>query len=511
MSELSLYEIIKNNIDKDTGKLPRDFSILDESHAPNQIKFAPGAMDGAGVYHHYTVKELEKEAAKVVKLTKKHLQTGAKSYVDEIETILTDARTISAVDPILQNIRKNHKEFDAQKLIEFAFELAKTSRNTELVKLGISLLGLIDLGEHESFRNVIAILALYDEFTLFSVVAASNWEKGNELVFWIAKRIDGWGKIHTVERLEPETEEIKDWILREGCSNYVMDAYLGLTCAVKGDLISALRLDSIDDGLFESVAIIMGALLDEGPVDGISVYDHAEEALLLFMGHAKKHTVNLKHLWHILNVCSFIEDSELNNKADIIEQCTVIVSNPVWKEKIKIAINQRDEENFFYACNAASRMDIDVSADLFTIVKNEPLKYYSYMPQFFKNSNMATELIELCETILPLDEMAEGMGDYLFAEKLRQEHQCLDFVLPELAAYPIKGVELIKTGLNSPVVRGRNMACRALSGWVKTQGKPLSEISSELYAEIVRICEVEVNEQTKETMKKLIDGGFEEP
>ena len=102
------------------------------------------------------------------------------------------------------------------------------------------------------------------------------------------------------------------------------------------------------------------------------------------------------------------------------------------------------------------------------------------------------------------------MGDYLFSDKLNQEHQCLDFVFPELAKYPMQGIKLIQTGLNSRVIRGRNMACRALSGWVKVQGKPLAEISAELYSEIVRIHDVEVNEQTKETMKKLIYGGFED-
>ena len=123
---------------------------------------------------------------------------------------------------------------------------------------------------------------------------------------------------------------------------------------------------------------------------------------------------------------------------------------------------------------------------------------------------MAEEIIKLCESILPLDDMAEGMGDYLFSDKLNQEHQCLDFVLPELAAYPLQGIRLIQTGLNSRVTRGRNMACRALSGWVKTQSKPLAEISPKLYAEIMRIYKIEVNGQTKETMKKLIDGGFED-
>lgn len=86
---------------------------------------------------------------------------------------------------------------------------------------------------------------------------------------------DGWGKTHTVQRLEPTSGEIREWILRKGCANAVMDAYLGLECANKGNLISALCRDSFDDELFDGISVIIDALLDEGPVEGISVYKYA--------------------------------------------------------------------------------------------------------------------------------------------------------------------------------------------------------------------------------------------
>jgi len=503
MNKTSIYEMIKANIGED-GKLSRDFS-LDEPTTPNQICYAPGAMDGIGVYH-MGAGNPDKEAVKIVKLIKKYLQTDKMSYINEIEAVLADTRTISVVDPILQNIKKDHKGIEPQKIVEFGFNLAKESGNTELVKLGISLLGLFDLGKYESIKNLVAILSLYDEFTLFSVVAVLNWSNGNDLVFWIANHVDGWGKVHAVERLEPEDEIIKDWILREGCSNGVMDAYLGLNCAVKGDLISALRRDSMDDELFDSISIIIDALLDEGPVSGISEYEHAKEALILYLNHAKKHTDNLKRLWHILNIQSWAEDAEIDYKDEIMTLCADIINKPGWTDKIIAEIEQRGND-FFCACNAASRMDVDVSAPLLAAIKENPLEYCSYTQRLFSDPNMASEIIALYETILPLNEMAEGMGDYFFAETLRKEHGCLDFILPELAAYPMQGVKLINAALNSRVVRERNMACKALSGWVKKNEKPLSEISPEINAELKRIYDIEINKDTKEYMKKLLDGG----
>jgi len=504
MEKQSIYEMIKDNIGED-GKLSKDFA-LNDSYAPNALNFAPGALDGCGVYGHYNVgaNNPDGAAANIVRLVKEYLETDDNSLIEEVGVILAEHHALSVVDIVLNSIRDDHEGMDLQKLIEFAFDLAKTSWDVELVKLGISFLGLFDFGDYENIKNVVAILALYDEFTLFSVVAASKWSDGNGLIFWIAQRVDAWGKIHAVERLEPETETIREWILKEGCTNGVMDAYLGLTCAVKGDLISALRQDSIDDELFESIAVIIDALLDEGPVEGISEYEHAEEALALFLQHAEKHTVSVKHLWHILNVMTFIEDSEIANREDIMTHCSVITSNPIWKERILATIDECDD--VFYAVNTASRISFDITDKLLPIIKQKPLENSHYVNRFFDNPSAAAELIALYESVLPLDEMASGMGDYLFSDRLRIEYSCLDYILPCLAAYPLQGLKLLKTGLSSPVVRTRNMACRALSGWVKLQGKPIADISPELFTEIEKIHDIEVNEQTKETLRKLING-----
>lgn len=507
MDKISAYERIKANIGVD-GKLPHTFS-LEEKTAPNQIGFMPGAMDGIGIFHADIGKE-KQTVEKIVRLLKKYFKTGRAQYIAHIEAILADSRTISLIDPISQSLHDDHKGIDSKRMVNLSFNLLKISSNVELVKIGIGLLGLFDLGDSDE-AEVVATLALYDDFTLYAVVAASNWTNGNRIVFQIAKGVVGWGKIQAVERLLPESDEIREWILRNGCSNSVMDAYLGLTCAVKGDLISALRQESMDNELFDSIGIIIDALLDEGPVDGISKYEHAQEALTHFMHHAKKHVDSVEHLWRILNVRNWVKDTEADYTNEILAQCNEIINRSDWKEKIVSAVKRRsDRFEFFCACNAAVRLDIDVSAEIFYAVKTEPLKYCSYMPQLLKNPDMAAPIINLCETVLPLGEMAEGMGDYLFSDKLNQEHQCLDLVLQELTAYPLQGIRLIKTGLNSRVVRGRNMACRALSGWVKKQGNPLANISPELYSEIMRIYEIEVNEQTKGTMKKLLDGGTED-
>ncbi len=63
-----------------------------------------------------------------------------------------------------------------------------------------------------------------------------------------------------------------------------------------------------------------------------------------------------------------------------------------------------------------------------------------------------------------------------------------------------KGWTLIKAGLQSPVVRNRNMAVNALAAWER------KNLTNNAKAVLTTAYEVEPNGQTKELMKKVIDG-----
>jgi len=78
--------------------------------------------------------------------------------------------------------------------------------------LGIGLLGLFDLSNDDKIIDKLLVLALYEEFTLYVIVAVLKYPNGNDIVFRIAQKVDGWGKIHAVERLEPTSDEIREWI-----------------------------------------------------------------------------------------------------------------------------------------------------------------------------------------------------------------------------------------------------------------------------------------------------------
>lgn len=94
------------------------------------------------------------------------------------------------------------EDIDAQALWAYATFLLYFADGKELVKAGLSFLELF--GEpDEKVKQVVRTLGPSDEFTIFAAWCARNWTNGNEELFGLARRTDGWGRTHVIEMLEP--------------------------------------------------------------------------------------------------------------------------------------------------------------------------------------------------------------------------------------------------------------------------------------------------------------------
>ena len=96
-----------------------------------------------------------------------------------------------------------------------------------------------------------------------------KWKNGNDELFRLAKNVRGWGRIHAVQFLRPETQEIRDWLLYEGSDNRVLPQYSSDICLQKSEAES--RLDSaLSAEEFEAVGELIRASLESGPCPGIT-------------------------------------------------------------------------------------------------------------------------------------------------------------------------------------------------------------------------------------------------
>ena len=75
------------------------------------------------------------------------------------------------------------------------------------------------------------------------------------------------------------------------------------------------------------------------------------------------------------------------------------------------------------------------------------------------------QVVDLAEATLPLDEIASGPAEESGMGPEWEAHSALDFLLQDLGRFPGLGWKLIRSGLQSPVIRNRWMAIRALASW----------------------------------------------
>ena len=318
MNKKPIFEIIADRLrqtefkDDDIITLGKDFSLPNDEEG---LKYIDGAKDGICVYHmgaaEITQKDIE-EINTVITLA----NTGDYDQADSVlEKLCERIRVVNFIDELQDCILARKDEIE-DKFYIYSLHLMTQFANIECVKAGMMIQELF--GQSEEVKGMVRTLGLSDEFTLYSVFIMRNWENGNTEIMNIAKSVNGWGKVHAVHYIEPDTEEIKYWLLTGAVSNDVMPAYSGWDCYKKADVEAILKKDGLTYEELEGVLSIVDAMLDEGPVLGISNVENPKEILLAVLNHSIKHLpLSSKNC----EVISDISDWQKENLAD--ENCEI--------------------------------------------------------------------------------------------------------------------------------------------------------------------------------------------
>ena len=301
--EKSIYELICNNIND--GVLKDGFSLPEEVD-PASVRFAPGALDGIRIYH---MGHSKPDADGMMQM-EEAVRCAAGDNRQEAEALFAEStkmnRAISVIDELQNFVMAHSEELDANHVFNTALFMVLHSHHTECVKLGLELLELFRITE-ESIKGVIRRLGLYDEFTIFAVWNMREWDNSNEEFFGLAKNVHGWGRIHAIERLRPETAEIRYWLLTEGTVNNVANAYSALSCWRKSGAEEVLSGNPSAEE-YQGLSTLIAGLLDEGPVTGVSALDNAEEILRRFIEISPEYDLSIDSYETILSIYIWAEE-----------------------------------------------------------------------------------------------------------------------------------------------------------------------------------------------------------
>lgn len=270
--------------------LPGSFSLRYPGIEAEKIRFAEGARDGITMYHTRVETKDDPALHEILALISAGYLHSEEKLKEFFGTPDQGPRMLNLIDGLQDWIVGHREELNPGMLYRFAGYLIRESSSPECVKFGLTLLEMLHGSpeEEQETRRVISTLALCDEFTLFCLYVIRGWADGADELFRLAQKVHGWGRIFIVHELEPDTPEKKDWLLREGWRNTVLDNYSAALCAKNGGLLALLEQETLPPEDYAAARSLVAALLEEQPLPGISGMEEGEKILDAFLRHAAR-------------------------------------------------------------------------------------------------------------------------------------------------------------------------------------------------------------------------------
>ena len=474
----SIYEHVKSNLDSN-GKLTADgYWLPDEErwNADNKLTWVPGCYDMRETFEDIDYDIDEALVEKVAELTINFLKTNSLHDKVQVYNSLV-ANANMRFQSLLTDALLESKMGSYSNLHDYAKWLAFESPDRGPVKLGLEFLTMIY--DKKDFDKIY-ILGKHEEFTLSVVGIISKWFKNPEPRLWeLAKLVNGWGKIITVNQLsDTENKEIKSWLIREGYKNDIMNEYLAYDCAVWGDLKGELLKPEVDDELLEASGDIIDALLVGGPPGSMEIYPDGPDVIRLYLMHIQNRANQLRHFLTLKGIQYFMldEDGDWDTRIEIgwsndvfnelMNQIQPIVTDPKWAEMVIEGLDSDNEQEFLLADKASIYLGDDLWETHWNRLMKNPTDINNWV-RVMRNSSDANidQIISFANDTIPLDKIATGPEVDFGTGRKFNDHHCLDSLLKGLGMYPGVGFNLIKTGLRSPFLGNRSKALNVLSEW----------------------------------------------
>ncbi|SER26889.1 hypothetical protein [Actinokineospora terrae] len=502
----TIHDHLRRNLD-DSGRLT-DLSLPDDAavRARSRLPWAPGAQDGVFV-HHASGSGGEDHAADLTALLIAASVEPSPRRLRDLYEHTAQVEVLDAIDDVIDRLKDAGANPGA--IHALARWLVTTAADRGPVKVGIALLGATGL---DDLLDVVRTLGAHDEFTLYAAVAVSNSLPDPERELWaLAKAVDGWGRVHCVERLRDTTDPaIRGWILREGFRTSVMDQYLAHIAATTGGLLEALRAPRVDREVLTAAGAIFQALFDiGGPAQDISHYTDAADAIEAYLTHMTRQATSLTDLVALADIHSFLTDDHWwddphangwtpDRHQACLDTATALIADPRWTRPVEDGLDSLDPAEFTLADRAARARGTDTFTQHLPWIERDPLDAWWYTAWLQADPTRAEQLITLAGHLLPLDDIGTGPADEPGLGQRWRAHNALQWTIQALQDHPGHGTDLLITALRSPVVGNRTGALSTVSTW------PPDAWSDDLRAELATVATTDPSDTLRENATTLL-------
>ena len=485
----SVYNRIKEAMGPD-GRLPEDFVL--RQLPEGGMQFADGAMDGTVRYHMGPTQNPDISGLTLV------LEMASKErFKDAANALVTHFNQGGMILPVMDALQdwvyEHPENLSPEALGRFARTLLVQSEDSESVKFAITVLELLDQEPDQELKEILLTLAVSEELTLFCLFMLGTFEDGNALIYSLAQKLKGWGRIHAVSMLKPENEEMKEWLLREGWRNEIMPEYSAAVAIKRGKLIDLLQ-GTVSGEDFRLAGQLIGYCLADTPVPGLSKYKRTGELLALYIDQAAKQRLELGDYTNLFDVREFLNAHALDNSQMLIGKCSELLEDPHCHSTVEQAMDCG--EGYYLA----KSLGLEYAQATYEALKHGWRENYDLVDLLLPERLYVDEIVQLFEEELPLEEMATGPENEMGNSPEYADYGVLSYVVQALQSVPGKGESLICAALYAPVIGCRNIALNTVEKWRKSD----FQLTSEMAEVLGRLKVTEVHQPTKKRLENLI-------
>lgn len=404
--------------------------------------------------------------------------------------------TITYTDSFFDLLTERKDEVSLGLIYKISKMFLTEASHREPVKWAIAFIGLLNMSEEDI--ELVALFGLSEEFTKFVAVALYRHDQ-NELIFELAKKVHGWGRVTYLQYLEPAHASIRQWLLLEGYKCSLGTNHTAYECLLKGNLLDYIQTYGWDDELYTSVGDLLLGMIDDGPGNAIADYEDAKEVIKAFIEEGQTRCRTLEQFWILVKLFHYLGDHGQNDGWEEEERTATrkrigdlgLRSGIDWK-----SMAYEDIRNFKNR-DILKVFSVNVWEELFALAVEDEVFDDWYVLSETKNIDQYKRLCVLAENRFELDHIASGPKDELGLGSEFGQHIDLTIIVQNLRNFDeIIGEELVAAALQSPVTNNRNMALNVIQTY---------ERIPEMFINIIqKNLEIDPNENVKERYAKIL-------
>jgi hypothetical protein len=145
--------------------------------------------------------------------------------------------------------------------------------------------------------------------------------------------------------------------------------------------------------------------------------------------------------------------------------CAELLGRPGWREMATTALGSPDPQTSWSGHQVLRDLGVSTFEHHFAAIRADPHQGNWFHAWQQADREGAERLVQLAREVLPLNALASGAAlEHGFGLEW-VDHSTLEYTLQGVREYPGLGGELLMIGLQSPLIRNRNISLRTLEQW----------------------------------------------